>query len=60
MSLVFFFFFCFCERQLKDSTGGMAVQFLVIFFSVIYADGVERRRKLNDYEMHTLANESLK
>lgn len=33
------------------------LEFLVIFF-VIYANGVERRRKLNNYEVQTLADES--
>lgn len=51
-----FFFFCFCERQLKDPIREM-LEFLVIFF-VIYASGVERRRNLNNYEMQTLAGES--
>lgn len=51
-----FFFFCFCERQLKDPIREM-LEFLVIFF-VIYASGVERRRNLNNYEMQTVAGES--
>lgn len=52
-------FLCFCERQLKDPIGEMLVQFLAMLF-VIYANGVERRGKLNGLEMRTLANESSK
>lgn len=50
-------FHCFYERQLKDPIGEMLVQLLVMLF-VIYANVLERRGKLNDFEMHTLANES--
>lgn len=52
-------FLCFCARQLKDPIGEMLVQFLVML-SVIYANVGERRGKLNDVEMLTLASESSK
>jgi len=49
-------FLCFCERQLKDPTGEVSVQFLAMLF-VIYANVVGRRGKQNDVEMLILADE---